>query len=488
MIKVRKKQKGYVMLMMMAFSVLSLSLVSMIFTIENNKISEASRDNLITDAARQTVEFSLAVSKKLGGVGAIPGERIDVSDLKKDKLINKGFPENIAFNQKISSYYVTNPGNNNVIDALTVIVGAPNQKAMKSVGVSNQTIASFYNEILNRGLSIGYSAEDEAEEFYAGIITNNGNTLKTKNEDIDISHVNFPYTQDTFGIYATAPNQIGYWRFRVGPYISRSSPRFSIVATTDGEGLRSRNMPIVSREVDNEGFTYFCPDNYIKIPIGSNYVKSVSDMSVSDTINICIETYKGSVNDKIKSIQKMQLTNPINKNTSPPFNNQANLWNKCFISSARYHKGQGSLPSTTLICGDSDQISNNIINQNNIVGLNNNVVFDSWGAANNAETKALYDPAFRNNFDYILHNGILTSSLNFELDNKNIMMYTYAGRFITGSESIYDATKHNLNYMFGAGVQIQNNTFPSSISKTESYIDNNNSDRNITITIPTPKQ
>ena len=487
MIKIRKKQKGYVMLMMMAFSVLSLSLVSIIFTIENNISSEANRDNLITDAARQTVEFSLAVSKKLGGAGAIPGEKINVLDLKNDKLINKGFPESIAFNQQISSYYVTNPSNNNVIDALTVIEGRPNQKVMKSVGVSNQTIASFYNEILNRGLSIGYSAEDEAEEFYAGIITNNGNTLKTKDRNIDISHVNFPYTQDTFGIYATAPNQVGYWRFRVGPYISTSTPSLRVVSAVNGDGLRSWNMPPGSREIDNEGFTYFCPSNYTKIPLGSNYTYHINNMVTSDNINICIETYKGSVNDRIKSIEKIQIINPINKNTAPPFDSQTSLWGKCLVSHVMYERGQGNTPTSVVTCAESDQ-RYNVVNPNNVVGLNNNVILNSWKEATTQETKNLYDPAFRNKFDYALHNAVFTSSLNFELDNKNIRMYTYGGRLVTGSDPIFDHGKHNLNYFFGAGVQIQNNTFPATIQRTESYVDNNNVNRNLTLTIPTPKQ
>lgn len=483
--KILKRQKGYAVLMMMAFSVVSLSLVSTSYVVKNNESLENKRENIITDTARQTVEFSAAVSKKLNGAGAVPGEKISIADLKLDKLITPGFPSSIAFEQNIMSYYVTNPSNKNIIDFLITIEGEANEKFMQNMGVSKETLGSFYNQVIERGKSIGYSAAEEADEFHIGIITNNGNTLSTKDGDINISHIPINYTDDTFGIYSKAANQSGYWRFRVGPYAERSRPNLQH-RRNDLEGFLVSFLTTSSpRKIDNEGFTYYCPDDYIKVSRNGTLSEHQKNMSI-DKIKICIETYKGSVKPNLSSIEYSQFMNPINETTQKPFDTKPELWGRCVVSDVYYQKGQGSEPAIGTTCGGANRLFN-VINESDIIGFRKHVLLKSWDGINNNRDRNLYDPNFRDKFDFEVGNVMFTSSINMELDNKYVRFYTYGGRFLTGKSNTYDST-HNNNFLYGAGVDISNTSLSEMVKINEGYLDDNGVSRNIVLNIPTPKQ
>lgn len=484
--KTLKRQKGYAVLMMMAFSVMSLSLVSMSYVIKNNESLEDRRDNIITDTARQTVEFSVAVAKKLNGAGAVPGEQINIDDLKSDKLINPGFPNTIAFDQNIKSYYVTSPTNENIIDFLITIEGKADEDFMNNLGFSDKTLSSFYNQVIERGNAIEYSVEEDADEFYVGIITDNGNTLSTKDGNIDISHVPMNYTDETFGIYSKATNQSGYWRFRAGPYVNRSAPNLKYKPTTLEESLLSTLSPSSPRKIDNEGFTYYCPDDYIKVSRNGTLSEHQKNMS-NDKIKICIETYKGSVKPNLNSIEYSQFMNPIDENTQKPFDTQPELWGRCAVNTVYYQKGQGNVPKVTNTrCGDSNNFFD-IINESNIIGFRRNVLFNSWNDIDNNRDRNLYDPNFRNKFDFELANVIFTSSINVELDNKYVRIYTYGGRVVTGKSNTYNST-HNNNFLYGAGVDVSKTSLGEIVKVNEEYLDHNGVSRNILLNIPTPKQ
>lgn len=479
-----KSQKGYALLLMMTFSVLSLSLVSTTFIINNNKQSESIKENLITNTARQTVEFSLATSKKLSGIGAIPGEKIGVDDLKKDSLLNEGFPDSIAFGQDIVSYYVTSPDNNNVIDSLTIIEGMPDESYTKSMGLSEQVVGRFFNQVISRGLTIGYPSEKTSDEFHIGIVTNNGNTLKTSNGEIDISHVPKRFTGDTFGIYSNAPNQTGYWRFNLSPYISRASPNLRILRYDSGDQIRSAQLTIsTSNSIINEGFTYFCPSNYTKISKGEDYSEHVKNMNSSDTLKICIETYKGSVNNNLKHISYNQAINPLDSNSPSHIDNTPDKWGTCGVRTIYYEKGQGRFPHIDFYCINENR-EYSIIDETKIIGLSNKTKVNSWGSLNN-QMKSIYDPSFKDLYDYNLSNLMSTSSINMKVDDMNVRLYIYAGRLITGEDGDFN-NSHNLNFLYGSGVDISSSELDNKVIVNDTYKDNNNINRNIEINIPTP--
>lgn len=482
-----KSQKGYALLLMMAFSVLSLSLVSTTFIINNNKQSESIKENLITNTARQTVDFSLATSKKLSGIGAIPGEKIGVDDLKNDGLLNDGFPDSIAFGQDIVSYYVTSPDNNNVIDSLTMIEGVPDESYTKSMGLSEKVVGRFFNQVISRGLTIGYPSEKTSDEFHVGIVTNNGNTLKTSSGEIDISHVPKNFTGDTFGIYSTAPNQTGYWRFSLLPYISRSTPLPRIIEFDSGNQIRSRNTSLSHKNIVNEGFTYFCPDNYIKIPRNEEFSHHIQNMNTSDAINICIETYKGSVNDSLKNNTYVQVINPLGPDSPEPISKEPSIWGYCGIQAVYYEDRGKKYPELVYICGN-EQNAYSIVNDNNIIGIANNVKLQSWQNLNkNKKMRQVYDMSFKNLYDYDISNMMIASSIHFNLDGKNVKLYIYAGRLLTGEDGNFN-NSHNNNFLYGAGVDISHDALDAVTRINDTYKDDKGNTRNIIVNIPTSRK
>lgn len=483
-----KSQKGYALLLMMTFSVLSLSLVSTTFIINNNKQSESIKENLITNTARQTIDFSLATSKKLSGIGAIPGEKIGVDDLKKDSLLNEGFPDSIAFGQDIVSYYVTSPDNNNVIDSLTMIEGVPDESYTKSMGLSEEVVGRFFNQVISRGLTIGYPSEKTSDEFHVGIVTNNGNTLKTSSGEIDISHVPKSFNGDTFGIYATAPNQIGYWRFRLSPYIWKASPLPRLLEYEDGNQVESVNSALSLSgitNITNEGFTYFCPENYTKISKGDNYSFHVNNMVRDDEINVCIETYKGSVDNRVPDVSAIQVINPLGPSSPAPIDTSPELWGYCGIARVYYEKTGSRYPNTTYICGEREN-NYSIINENQVSDIANNVVLQSWQNLN-TKMKQSYDESFIDLYDYDLSNVMISSAIHLKLNDKNLRVYIYSGRLITGPDNEpYDRNKHYNNYLYGAGIDISEDSLGEVIVIGDKYKDGNGNEKDIIINVPTP--
>ena len=75
-----------------------------------------------------------------------------------------------------------------------------------------------------------------------------------------------------------------------------------------------------------KGLRIFVLKNYTKISKGDNYSFHVNNMVRDDEINVCIETYKGSVDNRVPDVSAIQVINPLGPSSPAPIDTSPELW------------------------------------------------------------------------------------------------------------------------------------------------------------------
>lgn len=490
----KKKQKGYVLILTMAMSVLALSFAATVSndaTVENEEIRIGS---FTDDIAKQTIDFSTGISKLMLGVGALPGDELKVGDLKDLGLLNEGYTETIAFNQELTAYYVTNPDNENIIDVLVTVRGIPDASIMSKYGTSANSLKSFWLEVAEKGMNKGFAAASESEEFYVGSIDSNGRKLQSfDGETVDISHVNVDLNtngKETFGIYLKAPNQSGWWRMRIGPSVWHPRPY-----------MRSINRPqdvtemiyngVVNTQVQNDGFSYFCPADAYKVDFGEEVEIEKLDYNSrvyeDRSIFLCLRSYKGTVQEDISDHQSIQMFNPVGEDDPYPVSNVPGWWGRCFMRALSYTETSSY---RSIRCYNSSDFENLVL-PNSIIGINNDAMVDSYAhAIRNSAFLENYDMD-RKDQDFKVPNVIAANGMIRRIDDRYIKTYTVNGTFITGGqdEEKYDRWNNafHFNTVKGYGLKISNQRPVNEYEITEhEYTDGDGNKRSLSIKIPTP--
>lgn len=490
----KKKQKGYVLILSMAMSVLALSFAATVsndVTVENE---ERRVDSFMDDVAKQTIDFSTGVSKLMLGVGALPGDELKVADLKELGLLNEGYTETIAFNQELKAYYVTNPDNENIIDVLITVTGIPDASMLSKYGTSGNALKSFWLEVAGKGLSKGFNAASESEEFYVGSIDANGRKLQSfDGETVNISHVNANLNtgdKETFGIYLKAPNQSGWWRMRIGPSVWHPRPY-----------MRNINRPhevtemiyngVVSTDVQNDGFSYFCPADAQEVDFGQEFEMELLDYSSRNydqrSIFLCLRSYKGSVQEDISDHKSIQMFNPVGEEDPYPVSNVPGWWGRCFMRALSYTETSSY---RSIRCYNKKDFTT-LTNEASIIGLNNDAMVDSYAhAIRNSKFIANYDMD-RKDQDFKVPNVIAANGMVRKIDDRYIQTYTVNGTFITGGQDEEKYTRWNNAFHFntikGYGVRITNKRPVKDYETTEhEYTDGDGNTRTLSVRIPTP--
>jgi len=487
----KKKQKGYALLTAMSLSVVGLAFAVSVTNEASTEIQEQRQDSFIDDTSKQTIDFSTAVSKVMTGVGAVPGDEVVTSDLVELDLLNEGYTNSIAFNQALKAYYVTNPDNPDVIDVLIIIQGTPDASTMSKYGVSDNTLKSFYYDVIDNGLSKGYPAEEDSEEFYIGTLEGNGKTLVTRGgQEVDISHVNPKLSNNrktTLGIYLQAPNQVGWWRMRVAPYLWQTRP---VIGKSYNSAMVTYNSTINLR-ITNDGFSYYCPAGVKQIDFDEEFEYHKTNVNSSDAFYFCLKTYKGSVKEELGDTSSTQIFNPLDNSSPYPVSLHNDLWERCYPRRINYtsYVDDGTEDDLDVDCLTEDE-SRNLINPNLIIGLDNLAIYDSYeNAQGDPEALAVYDMS-RKGKDFSVPNVIATDGVTRKIDNRYLQAYHLAGTFITGGnhETKYSPSYNYFNRISGLGVKVTNrepdNNFHYS---THTYKDNNGNSRTMTLTVPLPE-
>lgn len=484
----KKNQKGYALLLTMAIATMSLSITLFEYKKDIIQDNELKQENIINQTAQDFTVFSNATKQLMEGVGAIPGETVEVSALKDTKLVSKGFNEKTAFNQKLKAYYITSPNNNNVIDVLISLTGEPEENVMKQYGISDNNLDLFYSKVIEKIEAIGFNV-DFSGDFYIGRITNNGNSLYSNNgEVLDISNVKND-NSNSIGIYFEAPNQIGWWRFQFSPYLWQTNPTMSEVPSNSSSYLRGVLNASDYSSIVNSGFSYFCPSNFNKVGFGEeleiNRV-NLNDLPVSEkTISVCIETYKGSIVPDFEVPRFAQLFNPLSSSDPSPVNSRPSVWQRCFAKTINYSIYPVSIGYG---CAEREDMIT-FVNPMNISGLDNNVVFNSYNAiSNNSKLKNIYNMKNRDKTDFKVPNAIFSQGFIRKIDDRYLQTYQMVGSFLTAQQDkpFYDSSAHTINKISGVGIKISNKKPKSSASVTTSYRDKSDHNQKIKLTLPTP--
>lgn len=491
--RITRKQKGYALIMTLVFSTLLLASSTIVLQETNNKISEDNFEELVNETARKTADFSLGVVRAMTGVGAAPGETITVSDLKERNLLNEGYSENIAFNQEIKAHYTTNPDNSDIVDVLVIIDGKADPLALKQQGLSKNNIRQFIQDVIEQGEDIGYIAASEAQEFYIGTVSEDGSTLTSLDGDIDIRHIGIENTQEPrFGIYAEAPNQVGWWRLRVGPYLWQPTQHFAIRYHPE-ERLEYRTNGLrAGWGIQNLGFSYNCPDVAEKIFFGQEFHR-VNETIVEDyasgesVLNVCIQSYKGTVNPKLSSTTYGQIINPIDSSFPEPFKSRTDLHGGCTTRDIFYDK---PTLEYKYYCPFNSIERYNLVNASHIQGINNYAKEDAWtDAQDNADQRRLFLDKYKGSYyRYPLANQVYGSGMTFRIDDRYVKAYHISGTIVTGghSEEYFSGSTHYFNKFGALGIHVVNDRPSESATVSQKYKNSSGQTRSIDVTLPTP--
>lgn len=485
----KRKQKGYALLLTMAIATMSLSITLLGYKENIVQDNERKQEALVTQTSKDVVDFSTAVTNLMNGVGAIPGESVGVSELKDAKLLTKGFNDTVAFNQKLKAYYVTNPDNKNVIDVLISMTGAPSESVMSQYGFKADSLPSFYSKIITESQKIGFKT-DISENFYIGTISSNGKELNAVNgDDINISYVNTDTSKNTIGIYFEAPNQVGWWRFQFSPYMWQPSPKMDYLLDGEEPYLRAIFNATKFSEIVNGGFSYFCPSTFTKVGFNEEIDINKTDLqnydSTNQAINVCVQTYKGSVVPEFDVPKAAQMFNPLKASDPAPVNGSPEVWNKCNIYTANYSEYPVTIEYR---CAETSELKT-MINQSQISGLDNDVVVDSYKMAQSKSAfRNAYNEKNKNKTDFNVPNVIFEQGFTRQIDNRFLRFYQMTGTFLTATsnQTYYDTSVHTINAISAVGVKISNSRPSSSASIVEDYTDKNGNKSNMRLTLPTP--
>lgn len=482
-----KKNKGYALIIILALSLLSTSLVLLTTTTKINSEKQVLQSQLETEVARYVIEFSDSVYKLMGGYGGLPGDIISKDELTFFGLLYSSFPEKIGLGQTIRSYYTESPENPDVIDILTIIEDAPSELLMKSNAIDSNLLDRFYQNIASKMVEMGFR-ESQEDEVFIGLIFNNGKTLIDQSGvHVDISHVHHQYKGNTLGIYSKAPNQKGWWKFQVGPYIIQRDP-YMVTSTVDGyQHLLYHYFMGLSQDIVNEGFSTRCPSEYTQIMRDEEYQDSAINISTDNVIRLCLEAYRGEVKANIESERYVQLLNPEGEASPEPFKSEPDLWGRCTLRRVDY-TDSSFIPYTHTICVDREDLYS-VVNESELIGLNKKLKVNTWSiASGNPTYNSLYNRNHINKYDYYIPGGFFANGIKFKLNNRDVQMYHISGSFPVGGTgtATWNPSIHRVNNINAMGVKISKNNLPNSVSIPIPYKDASAGNRSANFIIPTP--
>lgn len=484
-----KKNKGYALLSILIISLLSVSLILSVTTNEINSEKQESKKQLENETARYVIEFLDSVHKLMGGYGGLPGDIISKDELMFFNLIYSSFPNKVGLGQEIKSYYTENPDNPDVIDVLTILEGHPSEALMKRNAVSQNFLDRFYQNIASNIVEKGYK-ETQEDGVYIGVIQNNGNILIDESgKRIDISHVSQDFKENTLGIYSTAPNQKGWWKFQIGPYIIDRDPYMG-TSTVDGyTHILYHYFMGLNQDIINEGFSTHCPSDYKKIDREEEYKETFINIETENVIRLCLEAYRGEAKAYTKSERYVHLLNPVGETFPEPFKSSPDLWGRCTLRRLDY-SDTSNIPYTHNICANEEDL-HQVVDENNLVGLNKKLKVNTWNIANKrSDHKSLYNTKNINKFDYHIPGGFFANGMKFTLNDREIQMYHVSGSFPVGGngETTWNPNVHKVNNINAMGVIISNDRVPDKASIPIPYEDNNSNSRVANFIIPTPQK
>lgn len=467
------KQKGYIIILSLLFSVLSLSFSILYYGIINEMHQRQKTEVLIEDTAGYIVEFSNAVGESFKGFGAPESLKITAGILKEQDLLNSGFPENVGINQKLVAYYASNPDNKDILDYIIVLEGEVDDNKMKELGITNNIVERVNKEIVSKIERRGIAVDENTKEYQVGVFTNNNNNIISLNNSTHATqHFNIQ-TKAQLGIYTYAPNQIGYWKFQISPYLFPLESE-SARAGLFGSALRFIYSTSRSKGIINEGFSYNCPSNYNKIPLNQKNLsifesdikrdssRTNSGFRTGSDLKVCIEAYKSSIIENLESESLYQVEGMFSSSSPNPIAGDPSLWGRCYPGIDNYYTRGLDQPRLAIECVDEDAENYNIIDldrHNNIKPLN----VDTYASMDYINSNLInsYEYDFRNRNDFKMPVLFFGDTLSIKVDDKYIRLLSFSSEFIPtiDGRNTYDPRVHKTYKNNGYKIVVQEQPF-----------------------------
>lgn len=472
------KQKGYIIILSLLFSVLSLSFSILYYGIINEAHQKRKTSNLIEDTAAYIVQFSNAVNESYRGFGPPEAKVLTVDLLKKQELLNDGFPENIGLGQTLKAYYAGNPENPDIIDYIVVLEGEASDAQLEELGITRNIMNRFNKEIAQGVERRGVDISANSRSYTIGTFNENQTQMRSRsNEIVETEH--FSLTDNSHvGVYTYAPNQVGWWRFQVSPYnFSLRGNEFSrIQYINQMSSLRLVHSTIRNSDIINEGFSLECPSDYQKITMeNKNFTLPMqSNLEGSGAIKFCIETYESSVDLGLENHRNIQIEGAFSSRSPNPVAGNPSTWGNCYAGINNFYtKGLG-VPEIDSVCANQSDFKYKIFNTDSRADIRP-VEFNTYNSIvrrNSSSLKDNYEMSFRDSNDFKIPVVFIGNTLSIKVDDRYVRMLLHTSEFVSANPANgeYVISGDKTNELSGFQMVVQDFPFSSNMDYvTQTY-------------------